>query len=152
MSISLGSIPGFAEIPDTAFAAGAAVSDATMKSLNAAAKFGVVRNEQFQGHYQHSETVACPVSQVDGYVYSRAELIYEISIYWTGAGPGNLNGTQTPPSRGATSGAGSILQMGFKIDSATGVVTCDVSYWNGSKQTDTHDGILLVTVHAQRTR
>jgi hypothetical protein len=151
MSISLASIPGFTEVPDTSFAAGQPVTDSIMKSLNAASKFGVVRNEQFWGFYQHSEIVLLPTSPADGYVYSREELVYSWSVYWTGAGPGSLQGTQTTPSRGATSGPGTLLQAGYLVNPTTGEVICNASYWNG-QETDTHDGILMVITHAQRLR
>jgi hypothetical protein len=151
MSLTLSSIPGFTEISDNVFNAGAAASDVSLKALNGAAKFGVVRNEIFQGYYRDGETVALPTSPADGYVYSRTELVYEYSIYWTGAATGACNGTQTAPPRGATSGAGTFLQMGFDVDATTGVVSCNVSYFSGT-QHDTHDGILKVTTHAQRLR
>jgi hypothetical protein len=152
MSLTLSGVPGFTEIPDASFDEGAVASDTDMKALNADAKFAVVRNEQFGGFYCHGETVACPTSGADpGYEYARAELVYEWSIYWTGAATGACNGTQTPPPKGATSGQGMPLQMGFLVDPATGVVSCDVSYFKTAQQ-DTHDGILWVMVHAQRMR
>jgi len=46
----------------------------------------------------------------------------------------------------AYSGDGTLLQMGFNIDS-TGLVSCSVSYYKTSQQ-DRNDGILLVMVHA----
>jgi len=154
VTLTLTSQPGFTEIPDSAFDAGNPVTAANMKAMNAAAKFSAVRTEEFWGFYKHGETIQLPTSPADGYEYAREELRYTWSIYWTGAPPGSaLNGTQTAPSRGATSGSGMLLQMGFHIDQATGAVTCDVSYYvaNGS-QTDTQDGILMVTTHAKRQR
>jgi hypothetical protein len=153
-TLILTSQPGFTEVPDSAFDATNPVTAANMKSINAAAKFAAVRTEEFQGYYKHGETVQLPVSLADGYAYAREELVYAWSVYWTGAPPGSaLNGTPTPPSRGATGGSGMLLQMGFNIDPATGGIACDVSYYvpNGA-QTDTHDGILLVTTHAKRQR
>jgi hypothetical protein len=150
-SLSLSAQPGFAEVPDAAFDAGGAASDTNLKALNAAAKFAAVRNEQFWGYYRHGEMVALPVSPADGYVYQREELRYSWSVYWTGAASGPLNGTQALPSRGSTSGQGTLLQMGFHVDQATGAVSCNVSYYKTGQQ-DTNDGILLVVVHAQRQR
>jgi hypothetical protein len=153
-SLILTSQPGFTEVPDSAFDAGNPVTAADMKAMNAAAKFAAVRNEQFWGFYKNGETVQLPVSPADGYTYAREELLYTWAIFWTGAPPGAaLNGTHETPSRGATGGAGQLLQMGFIVDQTTGVVTCDVSYYptNGS-QGDTNDGILLVITHAQRQR
>jgi len=153
-TLTLTSQPGFTEIADTAFDAGNAVTAANMKAINADAKFAAVRTEEFWGYYKHGETVALPISPADGYAYERAELRYTWSIYWTGAPPGSaLNGTQTPPSRGATGGAGHLLQMGFDIVQTTGVIECTVSYHkDGGEQTDPHDGILMVVTHAKRSR
>jgi hypothetical protein len=151
MSLTLSSQPGFVEIPDTTFAAGNAVSDSAMKQLNADAKFGAVRNEQFFGYYRNGETVALPVSPADGYAYAQSELRYSWGWYWTGSATGPLNGTQTPPPRGVTTGQGQMLQFGANVDQTSGVVSTVVSYFKSSQQ-DTNDGILLVITHAQRSR
>lgn len=153
-TLVLGTQPGFAEVPDSAFDAGNPASAANLKAVNAEAKFAAVRTEEFWGYYKHGETVQLPISPADGYQYAREELRYTWSIWWTGAAPGSaLNGTQITPSRGATGGPGHLLQMGFSIDQATGVLTCDVSYHkDGGSQTDTHDGILMVITHAKRQR
>jgi hypothetical protein len=151
MSLSLSSIPGFTEILDTAFAAGSAVSDAVMKALSAVAKFAVVRNEQFYGYYKNGEIVALPVSPADGYPYSRAELRYTWSWYWTGSGGADCNGATNPPTKGSTTGEGLMLQSGANVDQLTGLVSTTVSYYKTAQQ-DKADGILLVMVHAQRAR
>ncbi len=149
-TLVLTSQPGFTDVPDSSFDAGNPVTAANMKALNAAAKFAAVRNEEFWGYYKHGETVQLPVSPADWYAYAVEELLFIWAIFWTGAPPGSaLNGTQTPPSRGATGGSGNLLQMGFSVDQATGLVTCDISYYvQGGAQADTNDGILLVMTHA----
>ncbi|KKK48884.1 hypothetical protein LCGC14_3140660, partial [marine sediment metagenome] len=138
-TLTLTSQPGFSEVPDSAFDAGNPVTAANMKSMNAASKFAAVRDEEFWGYYKHGETVQAPLSPADGYAYALEELRYTWSVYWTGTPPGTaLEGTQTPPSRGATGGSGQLLQMGFNVDQETGVVACDVSYYrDGGSQTDT---------------
>ena len=151
MSLTLSAVPGFTDIADSTYDAGSALSSASMKALNADAKFGAVRNEQFWGYYCNGETVELPVSPADGYEYSRAELIYTWSVWWTGSPPSACNGTQTAPTRGATGGGGTFLQAWYEVDQATGDVTCSTSYFSGA-QHDCNDGILLVVVHAQRDR
>ena len=155
MTLTLTSQPGFAEVPPSALDAGQPLTAANVKAINSNAAFGAVRTEEFWGFYKHGETVVLPASPADGYEYAREELRYTIDlIYWTGAPPGSaLNGTQALPNRGATSGPGHLLQMGFHIDQATGAVTCDVQYHkDGGAQTDTHDGILRITTLAKRQR
>jgi hypothetical protein len=147
----LSTSPGFTAIPAANFDAGNAATDTDMKALRANAEFGAVRNEQFWGFYKHGETVNLPVSPADGYAYARNELLYSWSVFWTGSAAASLNGTQSTPTRGATSGSGELLQAGYIVDQATGLVTCDASYFKTS-QMNTNDGILLVIVHAQRNR
>ncbi len=153
-TLVLTSQPGFAEVQDSAFDAGNPATAANMKSMNAAAKFAAVRTEEFWGFYKHGETVVLPISPADGYAYSREELLYTWSVFWTGAAPGSpLLGTQVVPGKGATGGPGHLLQMGFMVDQATGLVDCTVSYHkDGGAQTDTTDGILVVVTQAKRSR
>ena len=49
-----------------------------------------------------------------------------LTVRSVGGGGGRCNGTQTPPTRGATTGSGYVLQMGFDVDEATGLVSCVV--------------------------
>lgn len=151
MSLTLTSQPGFTEVTDATFDTGNPVTSAALKSVNADAKFAAVRNEQFWGYYRNGETVMLPVSAADGYEYSRKELLYSWSVYWTGSQLTALNGTQSAPAGGATSGSGTPLQMKFNVDQTTGLVSTIVSYYKTSQQ-DTNDGILLVVTHAQRNR
>ncbi len=151
MSLTLSSIPGFTELPDSDFNAGATASDTNLKALNAAAKFGVVRNEQFWGFYKNGDNVALPTSPADGYVYARSELLYIVHVYNTGAYAGTLNGTQTPPTSIASTGAGELIQFGCDVDNSTGNVSCFAAYYKTS-QTNTNDGVVKVTVLAQRQR
>ena len=151
MSLTLSAQPGFTELVDSTFNTGNPVSAATNKSLNADVKFAAVRNEQFWGFYRNGETVALPVSPADGYEYSQSELVYSWSWYWTGSAPTALNGTQSPPTGGATSGSGTLLQMQSQVNQSTGLVSTVVSYYKTAQQ-DTNDGILMVITHAQRDR
>jgi hypothetical protein len=163
MSLTLSSSPAFAELIGSTFDAGAVPTAAEFQALNRDAKFAAVRNEQFWGYYANGHTVALPVSPADGYTYSRAELFYEASVVYTGA-PGTFTaGTHTlptglfglPPAGHATSQptAGVLLQLStWTVDQATGLVAVGTSYWDGSTQTVSGDGIVMVMVHAQRSR
>jgi hypothetical protein len=152
VSLILGTQPGFTDVADSAFNGGGAASAANLKSVNANAKFAVVRQEVFWGFYKHGETVALPISPADGYQYQRSELNYLWSCYWSAAAPASaLNGTQQVPTRGSTSGQGTLLQFGFFVDQNTGVVSTEVDYYK-SQQMNTHDGILLVITIATRDK
>ena len=153
-SLLLTAQPGFTEIADTTFDDGNPITSATMKALNAAVKFDAVRNEQFWGFYKDGDTVALPVSPADGYTYERSELTYDWSVVSTGGpGAGTYAGTQTLPAAGVNGGAGQLLFMLAMVDQGTGAVSITVAYYvtNGA-QTTTHDGVLMVRVHAQRLR
>jgi hypothetical protein len=152
MSLSLIAQPGFAELPDADFDAGGVASDTNMKALNAAAKFGVVRNEQFWGYYRNGEQVVLPVSPADGYQYSRSELVYTWSVFATQPAVTALLGTQSTPTAGSNSGAGTILLAQYQVNQSSGNVSCITWYFNGSATAVTADGILLVMAFAQRQR
>jgi len=68
------------------------------------------------------------------------------SIFWTGGAPATaLNGTHDTPV-GRDGWAGICCRWGFR-GAGYRRVACDVSYHkDGGAQSDTHDGILLVTV------
>jgi hypothetical protein len=154
MSLSLGNQPGFTAIADTTFDAGNPITDTLLKQMNDNGEFAVVRNEQFYGYYANGETVVLPVSTVDGYQYSRSELVYSWSIYWTGSAIGGTGGQMTAPPKGGTTqsgGGGTMLQMAANVDQASGLVSCGTSYYK-SAESDTTDGILCVITHAQRSR
>jgi hypothetical protein len=152
-SLVLGSQPGFTEIPDSTFDNGNTAGASTLKSINAAVKFAAVRTEEFYGYYKDGETVQSPVSAADGYQYSRAELRYVWSMYCTGSSPSALNGTQSAPNPAAATGGGELLGVLFNVNQASGLVSCNVSYYKpGGAQTDTHDGIVMVTTIAKRSR
>jgi hypothetical protein len=151
MSLTLTTQPGFTEIADATFAAGNPVTDSAMIALNDAAKFAVVRNEQFYGYYASGDTVVLPVSPADGYAYSRAELLYSWSLYATYPPLGPCAGRMTPPPMGSTSGQGTLLYWSGGVDPATGLVSLNTAYYKSSQQ-NTGDGILFVVTQAQRQR
>lgn len=151
-TLTLSTQPGFTDIPDSALNAGNPVTATTLKAVKNDAEFAAVRSEEFWGYYKHGETVQLPVSPADGYEYTRQELFYTWMWYWTGRPPSSpLNGTQTLPARGATTPGGTLLSLGSIVDQATGLITLDVSYFNGNT-TNSNDGILIVMIHAKRSR
>jgi hypothetical protein len=150
-SLRLSSQPGFTEIPDPTFDAGLPVTSAAMKAMNANARFAAVRCEQFWGYYRNGETVILPVSEADGYAYSREELLYSWSLVSTCACPIALNGTHTFPGYGSTSGTGNALDVAAKVEQSTGLIETVVDYYKTSQQR-TNDGVLMVITHAMRQR
>jgi hypothetical protein len=151
MSLTLSAQPGFTEIPDATWNTGSSLSSSALKSMNADTKFAAVRNEQFWGYYRNGETVALPTSPADGYNYSQAELVYSWSLYSSAPSLVALNGTHSAPVPAANSGPGTLLGVQYNVNQATGLVGCIASYFNGT-QTNTTDGIIMVIVHAQRSR
>jgi hypothetical protein len=150
-SLSLSAQPGFTDIPGSSFASGQPVTAAVMQALNSNAKYGAVRNEQFWGFYRNGETVQLPVSPVDGYQYSREELLYSWSIWYTGPAVAPCNGSQAAPTTGQTSGQGTLLYCSANVDQTSGLVTCSMAYYKTS-QMNVPDGVLMVITHACRNR
>ena len=92
-----------------------------------------------------------PVSPAEGYTYQLSELVFAWSLYSTASHAAALAGTQTPPTAGGNSGAGTLLGVNMNVSPTSGLVTCVVAYFTGTT-TATTDGILMVVVHAQRNR
>ncbi|MDE2097879.1 MAG: hypothetical protein KGL39_11570 [Patescibacteria group bacterium] len=146
-----GGPPTFTEVPDDDLDSGLIITAAIMQAINEAVCWAAVSCEDFWGYYQNGETVVTPTSPADGYAYSRQELLYTWEIWDTRPSTGALNGTQTTPTVGPQSGAGSILEMGFNVDQQSGDVACRVDYYQqGGSQSTTTDGVLLVHVLARR--
>jgi hypothetical protein len=107
------------------------------------AKFGLVRPEFFNGLYVDGETVALPVSPVDGYTYSRDELVYMWRYAYTGK------------KDGAASGKDSIWYFGARVEQLTGLVSSQIKYRRSESIGDasmTNDGVLNVTTIGVRRK
>lgn len=146
--LTLRSIPGFTDIPDANFAAGQVVRGINLAKIAENAEFGMVRFEIFSGTYTDGETVDLPVSPVDGYAYSREELIYGWALW-----------SSVDASTGWASAQEALWYCQWSVDqwegpdSPGGGVHCNEWYtWIHSNQpnTQTSDGILQVFVLAQR--
>ena len=149
--------PGFVDLPDSAIAADQPLTDYSITKISNNAKFGAVRPETFYGWYKNGETVKLPTSAVDGRVYLRQELEYEIAS-WDSRGPaaGALTNGATPrPIRANTNaGPGSLFDMWFHVEEKNepnpGLVHTFVSYWTGSTETQTNSGMVKVRTIATR--
>lgn len=155
--LTFSSVPGFFDLSDATLAANQPVTAYKLTKINQNAKFAAVRVETFYGWFKHGETVGLPTSPVDGYTYSREELEYDIAG-WSTRPPaaGSANGTQTRPAQADTnSGPGSLFLIEQWVEEKNednpGLVHCKVSYWNGSTETPTNDGMIKVRVIATRS-
>src|SRR3974377_403446 len=75
--LSFSSIPGFFDLGDSAIAAGQPLTDDSIAKISHKAKFGAVRCEIiYMGFFTAGNTVGTPTSPVDGYTYSRSEVMY----------------------------------------------------------------------------
>lgn len=150
-----GTVPGAVDLPDGNLAADEPVTDYSLQKISNNAKFGAVRVETFFGWYKDGEIVLIPQSPVDGYVYHREELEYDVAASCTRLPVGGTNGAIAKPARAnGNSGAGSLFYTEFyveeKSDAVPGLVHCDVSYWDGSNETPTNDGFVKVRTIATR--
>lgn len=136
--------PGFADVPDANFGVDHIVVGADIARVVENASFGLVSTEIFLGNYFNGDTVDLPVSTVDGYEYSRDELVYAWAATSTGEG-----------KTGWPSYNGMIWFFQWFVDPDTGVVTTEVYYVGdqaGKKSQKTNDGILQVWVFATRKK
>jgi hypothetical protein len=149
--------PGFVDIPDSAVAADQPVTDYSLTKISNNAKFAAVRPETFYGWYRDGEAVQLPVSPVDGYVYSRSELEYEVAAWCSRSPSGDAatNGALSKPPRANTNdGPGSLFLMDFwveeKNEASPGLVHCQVNYWSNGSETMTNGGFVKVRTIATR--
>jgi hypothetical protein len=88
--------------------------------------------------FTNGQTVPYPTSGIDGYVYSAADtILYWPYWYWTGAVQAG-----TYILLGPSAVAARIQRLQKSVTAR--VVNCTVTYWNGSTQTVTNDGLIGV--------
>ena len=153
------SIPGATDISDAAISADQPLTDADMLAISHNAKFGVVRQERFQGYYKDGETVGLPTSPVDGYTYTRQELRYEWSFYSPLGTTAACNGTPNPPTLDGSMQVGGgaldgleyfIAYIEHKAQANPGKVHVQSMVNDGTTQTLLTQGVLYVTTIAER--
>lgn len=136
MSVTLQKVPGFNDIQDTPLTAEQIALGIHVAAISDNAAFGLVRTEPFQVICKNGDTISLPVSEIDGYQYSRSELVYMWGIYAT-----------ANPDTGWITGPDALWYMNWNVDQDTGEVTCIEWYrpW-ANAPAQSSDGQLLVTV------
>ena len=135
--LDLAAIPAWTNVPDANFDLDSAWREDRLKDLNAAAKRSVVQAEFFDlGEFGNGQTVPQPVSDVDGFTYPYADLVFLTSWRWS---PAFATGITSGPS-GAT-----LARLEKSVVGATGVVDTTVTYRFGAgSDTVTQDGRVRV--------
>ena len=156
--LTLATIPGFVDLPDSNLAADQPVTDYTLTKISNNAKFAALRPETFYGWYKNGELVALPTSPADGYHYTRSELEYEVAAFCSRApasGAATSGAAAKPAMSSANSGGGNLYWMDLwvaeKNEANPGLVHCNVSYYvQGGAETITNDGFVKVRTIATR--
>lgn len=150
-------VPGAVDLPDSNLAADQPVTDYSLTKISNNAKFAAVRPETFHGWYKNGESVALPVSAVDGYHYTRPELEYEVAAWCSRspAGDAATNGATAKPARAnSNDAAGTLYLMDFwveeKNEANPGLVHCAVHYWDSGTERVTNGGFVKVRTIATR--
>jgi hypothetical protein len=135
--LTFANIPGFADLDPNTFSPTAPVTDVAMKQLNENAKGGCVRPEEiYMGWFKNGDVVPLPVSPVDGYIYSRTEVRYQIVAETTQPpGAGFVSGQKLRPAAGSASGT-AINGHSADVDDQTGTVAINTFYNSGGSTTD----------------
>ncbi|HZT71508.1 MAG TPA: hypothetical protein VFC10_17405 [Terriglobia bacterium] len=155
--MTFATVPGFVDLPDSVLQADQPLTDYDLTKINNNAKFAAVRPEVFYGWYKNGETVIIPTSPVDGYVYARQELEYEVAAWCSRspAGGAATNGALVKPARANTNDApGTLFLMDFwveeKNEASPGLVHCEVHYWDNGTEYPTNGGFVKVRTIATR--
>lgn len=133
--------PGFFDQQDSSLAAGTFSLGFELAKISSNAALGMTRMEVFQGLYKSGDSVAPPISPVDGYQYQSNELAYLWAIYST-----------ANPNTGWITGPMSLWYCGWKVDQETGLVTCDEWYRNTADSGSSQDGVLQVFTVGMRQK
>jgi hypothetical protein len=142
--LALTAIPGFSDLSDLALEADDPALGIHVAMISNNAAFGLVRLEFFQERHKDGDTVELPVSLVDGYNYSRDELIYA----WTIGQSGGFD-------NGWLSGPDCLWYCNWKVEQSTGEVTSNEWYRRSGHNDDatkSDDGTVRVTIIAQRQK
>lgn len=145
--------PAFTDIADTSFQAGNALTSDLLTELADNAKFGVTRLERlFMGFYTNGATIPRPISPVDGYLYSYAEVLFEHQLVLTRApAPGFISGQSLPPEISAAQ-KGNRIYSYADVNNSNGVVTIQsvTGDVDGKNASGTNDGVVKVYAWCQR--
>lgn len=143
MPITLSVAPGFTDLQDSALVHDNPALGLQLQEISSNAEFGMVRCEVFEGVYADGDTIPLPISAIDGYQYTRDELIYIPNVA--------LN---TSRDNGwITIGSGSMYYCQWYVDQVTGTVKTLEWFRNngsGGSRTQTQDGQLIVYTICQR--
>lgn len=124
----------FYDLAEDLLGAGKVVRADVMSLLNRSLNYAACRPEVFNAEYAHGATVALPTSPVDGYAYSRDELLYFAEI------------SRTDPETQIR-----ILSYSIKVNQTTGVVDYTITRLReGGPAVITHDGKVRVWTIAMR--
>lgn len=142
MGLKLSSPPGFADLADSVLATPSPSLGVDIAKIHENSRFAMARTEVFSGVYKNGDTVLLPISPIDGYAYSRDELMY----FWTVR-------NSTNPTSLWMSGADSLFYEEWNVNQQTGNVFSAEWYRRSGNHADitpTNDGKLQVWTIAQR--
>jgi hypothetical protein len=131
--------PGFSDQPDSSLAAGEYALGSQLAKISGNAALGMCRMEFFTAIYNNGETVALPISPVDGYQYAMNELTFAWGIYST-----------ANPNNGWITGPQALWYCNWDVDQETGLVSCIEWYLAVGSTGVSNDGQLQVFTIAQR--
>ncbi len=126
----------FAEIPTPTFMFGATLPDVNLSQVNDNTREACFTPEIFDDTYEHGDVIPLPTSPIDGYTYTREELMYIWS--WADTGPSGETTDRMSLIRGHISDLGAVSIDSYRFSS-------------GDEEVDLeHTGTMLVFVFAKR--
>lgn len=144
MAFTLNSIPGFADVAESVFDAENVALGIHINRVSSNAEFAMARVEVFYGTYVHGDTVPLPVSGIDGYAYTQAEVMHVWAV------DHSVN-----PTTGWITGPDCLWYGAWLVDQSTSLVSCLEAYRRSGDHDNaatSNDGTLSVFTVAQRQR
>jgi hypothetical protein len=126
--LTYSTVPGPTDVLDSNFNAGQPVDFKLVQQVSDTARAAAVRPELiYTGWFRDGDIVPLPISPVDGYIYSPAEVRFLVAGYSTQPPIAFTSGQKLRPPLGPSQGL-KIDYWWFDIDDSTGQVLTNVYY------------------------
>ncbi len=150
--LTFASVAAAFDVSDSVNASGQPPTSDSMQKLNHNGHFAAVRPERiYMGFFGHGDVVPLPVSPVDGYAYTQAEVQYSARLVSTRAPESGFVAGQKNLPQIAGVQIANLYYTAVSVDDNSGAVGITVSYYKqDGAETVTNDGLVKIYAVCQR--